>query len=62
MLYSEAVAEAIRKQPLPEGEKMRRLNQWFGAVDSLAHTEAVALAGRLGRAEPLLGLGPAAHP
>eukprot|EP00850_Spirogloea_muscicola_P013989 SM000098S25069 [mRNA] locus=s98:45464:48542:+ [translate_table: standard] len=47
-LYADAVADAIRKLGIPEGEKARRLDEWFAQSEGKAHHEARALASKLG--------------
>jgi isocitrate lyase len=48
-LYRDAVADSIRSiAGVPDAEKKRRLDAWFGSVDDLSHYEAKALAEKLG--------------
>lgn len=47
-LFQDAVADSIRNLVISEQEKTRRLDLWFAQVEGLSHTEARALAGKLG--------------
>eukprot|EP00897_Mesotaenium_endlicherianum_P000499 jgi/Mesen1/1044/ME000122S00034 len=47
-LYSEVVADAIRKLSIPEGERAQRLSQWFAKCDGCSHNDMTNLAAQLG--------------
>ncbi|EFJ17783.1 hypothetical protein SELMODRAFT_420727 [Selaginella moellendorffii] len=47
-LFSDVVADAIRKMNIAENVKVARLNRWFDSVEGLSHADARALAATLG--------------
>ncbi|CAI5980354.1 unnamed protein product [Closterium sp. NIES-64] len=50
-LFADAVADAIRKLPLADAEKARRLDQWAAQAGALSNAEGRALAAKLGVTE-----------
>lgn len=47
-LFADAVADAIRKLPVAEAEKERRVQQWLAQADGLSNAEGRELASKLG--------------
>ncbi|KAH7295724.1 hypothetical protein KP509_27G062400 [Ceratopteris richardii] len=47
-LFKDVVADKIRLMAISEAEKKRRLDEWFGKVDTLSYYEARAMGERLG--------------